>query len=371
MINENNHKQANRLMFFIVLLVLAVGVIYWYSDSLSGERKTDGFLSKTSDDSPMLENTIDFTDFKGDESNDFLEKDIVDKKTIPSASLVESTNEDNAKEGGFDNEISNNFRSISDGIEQLSASLDKEAENNISTTVDAIKQSLLDLAKHDTSALKNLIDFLEANLTNKLVKNELIDVLSTIKDPEVEQFGLKLARSKNHHQIIDGLDLLGKLAIPSEETLELTTQIIIQNQEEIDILLRAIQIMPVIPVPERKRSEILRKLSDLSEHKDEGIRSASIFSISKWAKNEQQLNPVIQALQSNTIDDRISAMMALEKSTITSQSLKKVFIDQMIDTNELWEIRSISADSLKRFNLTDFEYSEYESFREKQISNVK
>lgn len=375
----------------LVSLTLVIGGSYWYVNSddknASGladnaipkitpikkatgnqtvNSNVDPLFSGESEDSTASDSSLPFTGQTEDVA-----------KTIIADNKISNTIEDGIKEGSFENEIPQNFESISKGIEQLNSFLNMnenmnenrgESDNNLA--IGKIKQNLLDVAKQNSLALENLISLFEENLDNQSVKDELMDVLSAIKDPEVEALGMKLARSGEHKQIIDGVNLLSQLSIPNEETLALMIQLVSENPTSADILLPAIHAMPIIPVPEEKRSEILGELSGLSQHESEGVRSESIFAISQWAKNEQQLTPIIQALQSETADDKISAVMALGKSPVVSTNLKEILLARMMDENELWEVRSIASDALKRFNLTGSEYSEYKHFKEKQISDT-
>lgn len=380
MIDENNMTQLSKLL--IVPLILVIGGTYWYlnRDDKMVPRLADTVISKNTPIKITKEKQSVNKSVNTSFSNESEDSSAFDSKLFATVKVVKSSKSDNdissstiedetIQEGSFESGTPQYFESISKGVEQLISSLDMEQNDN-NLAIGKIKQNLLNVAKKDSLALENLINRFEANLDNQSVKDELMDILSAIKDPEVEALGMKLARSGDHKRIIDGVNLLSQLSIPNEETLALMTQLVSENSTSSDILLPAIHAMPVIPVPEEKRSEILRELSGLSQHESEGVRSESIFAISKWAKNEQQLSPVIDALQSETVDDKISAVMALEKSPVVSTNLKQILLARMVDDNELWEVRSISSDALKRFDLTSSEYSEYKRFKEKQISDA-
>ena len=113
---------------------------------------------------------------------------------------------------------------------------------------------------------------------------------------------------------------------------------------------------------------IIQVLEGLTQHGNEGVRSASIFEIAKWAKTTVQLDSVRMALTSESTNDRISAAMALQKSPVVSAVLREELIARMVDANELWEIRRMAADSLARFSLDDEQFALFESFKQEQAS---
>ena len=108
-------------------------------------------------------------------------------------------------------------------------------------------------------------------------------------------------------------------------------------------------------------------MSALSQYTYGAVRSEGIFAITKWAKNEQELENVVKALGSDVEDDRISAAMALENSSIVSDVLKNALLVKMKDKAELMEVRVFVANSLKRFDLSNSESSEYTNFRKEQM----
>lgn len=366
-------------IFWLILLIFIISLAYLFLHQKSSEtslkpinqtkQESSKLIPNSKQDSSSLEikstskNTEESSKNKlADSSSD--EQNQTEPVDNPDNKQKDNEDDEIANEGGFDSIASQNIEAVSDSVQQLSSILnsgDNSPAND--TNINNIKQSLLNLAKEDTESLNNLINLFEENSNNPSLKTELMDILSTIKDPEVEQLGYKLIESGLHDQIIDGLDLLGQLAIPNDKTLEVTTQLILTSQADVDIILPAIHAMPILPVSSEKRTIILSALSNLSQHNDIGVRSESLLSISQWAKNEQQLSPVIQALQSDTTDDKISAMMALENSPVVSENLKSILLSRMLDNKELWEIRSMAANSLKRFNLSDSEYLAYKDFK--------
>jgi len=377
MIIEGNNKQSRKILFLIALFVLIAVVIgYWlnHDDALTDTQsniQVSTFsknaqdklsINKESSAVPKVKNT----ELKEQNTQPHANNEIAkDKVTIDELNNIE---EEGSNEGG-NNEPQYSEESISREVEQLSFLLNTDNQDDLA--IDKIKQNILNRSKQDPSTLNDLISLYEANLDNQLIKNELIDVLGAIKDPEVEQLGMKLARSSDQATIIEGLDLLGQLSIPSNETLELTVQLLLQNQTDPNIILPAIHAMPTITISGNKRAEILQVLSGLSQHESEGVRSEALFAISKWAKTDQQLNPLIQALDSESTDNRISAIMAIQKSTVVSVSLKEILLARMTDNNELWEIRSIAAEALERFDLSDAEYADYKEFKEKQATDIQ
>lgn len=175
------------------------------------------------------------------------------------------------------------------------------------------------------------------------VGNHLGSILSEIKDPNVEALAHELASSPDRLEKIVGLDLLPDLRIPNEFSLELAMQTLEANQDDPDVVLSAINAIPVLPQPQIDTEMIIQVLEGLTQHRDGGVRSPSIFEIAYWAKTTVQLDSVRSALYSESKNDRISAAMALQNCPVVSDVLREELIARMVDPNEHWEIRRSMA----------------------------
>lgn len=257
--------------------------------------------------------------------------------------------------------------SITRGIKSLNKLLIQENKvYNIS--IETIKQHISNLARNHKEALRHLIVHFEENTKNNVLQDEILDILSHLKSTEVKKLGLRLMQSSNTSKMIDGLDLLFILHIENEEILMRTLDIIEHNQENYTLILSAIRLMPIIPVSEEKRLNIVKQYSRLSTHTNTDIRFASFIALSKWAKNTSELTPLLLTLEGTDTEDRISAITALHKSAIVSPQIKDILISYMLDKSELWEIRLLSSHTLERFDLNDTQSRQYRSFKQSQLS---
>ena len=259
---------------------------------------------------------------------------------------------------------------ISDDIGALSQLSSAQNPANFSA-IGEIQQRLTDSAKQDNKVLAQLISAFEENLDNHAIKQNLFLILAQINDPEVEVLAKDLVRSDDRATRISGLDLLGELKIPSKETWALTKGILADNPDDPEILLSAMHAVPNMPLSDQENGELIGVLSNLTQSDNEAVRSASILSISQWAKDAKQLAPVIQALNSEVTDDKISAAMALEQSSVVDPTLRETLLEKMTDDKELWEVRTMSANALGRFNLNKTNFLMLENFRKQQSDNVK
>jgi hypothetical protein len=245
---------------------------------------------------------------------------------------------------------------------ELALALGREDDMHI------MMQLLLDKASTDTKALQGILTEFEADPSSQ-IGQRLTQLLMELKDPEVEQTAQQMAVSDDPDQAKAGLNLLGGLKIQNKETLEITKQILQQATADPDVLMNAIYAMPVMSLAPQETEAVISNLANLAEqHENAGVRSSSLSKIAEWAKDADDLWPVIQALDvSRSQDDRISAVMAISKSTVVDDALCSTLIEHMMDTNELWEIRRYSAESLKRFKLNSQDYELLKQFRQENV----
>lgn len=273
---------------------------------------------------------------------------------------IEKIEETEENEGSFSTEVSAKTTLIQHQIESLNTLVNATVINRGKR--EKQKQEILTLVKENTQALATMIANFEDAGENRLLQDALFDILATIKDPEVESLGLRLVDAEENRQKILGLDLLAHLAIPNAKTLARTSAFIKEDDLDVEVLLSAIHAMPAMMVSEEKRADILNDYKHLLSHQDATVRSESLFALSKWSKNATQLQPVIDALSHTNTDDKISAMMAIESSPIVSVSLKEMLLEKMMNKTVLSEIRAMSANALKRFDLTTDEFEHYKEY---------
>ena len=262
-----------------------------------------------------------------------------------------------------------NLYKMSEGINELVRLVNADGAYDFKG-VNILKQDLLNLAKNDKAALDELLVAYADNLNNDRVQDLLFQVVSEVKDPKVEALATELALSSDRDERIAGFDLLGELQIPSEKNLELSMQALEQEQNDKELVLSALHALPKISLSQEDNAEVVGLLSELATNDNEAIRSESLIGIASWAKTQEELGAVVQALDSKTVDDRISAAMALEQSTVVGDDLKLSLLAKIEDDNEVWEVRSMSANALERFDLSSSEFASLQEYKKKQLGGV-
>ena len=351
-------SSAKTMLPVAIALTIGAGVGYWFSPATSVVTESEIDTTQTNINASTTGTTGNTT---GSTNSPTLDTVTTSPGNAPEASPLL-----NHQEGSFTPEYDNPASTMSNAIDHLMALSDSKDSRLVAESL----QQVLNLATQDTQALTTLIDAFNNNVDGVHIKDNLLQVLAEINDPEVEQLALDLAQSSDRDTRISGLDLLAELNIPSEETLRLTTDVLWQNQDDPEMLLSALNAVPDLTLPQEQNTQVLTLFNTLSKNDDDGVRSASLFAIASHAKNTNELEPVLQALNSNIGDDKISAAMALEQSPVTSLILKNTFFDKMTDETELWEVRTMAANSLGRFSLNATDFSILSSFREQQTADI-
>jgi len=223
-------------------------------------------------------------------------------------------------------------------------------------------------AQGNTQALAQLISLFKQNLKNVTVTNRLLVILASIKQAEVERVGQALAQSASYNEKLLGLELLSNLQLSSAETFTLSADIVC-NSKDIALITEAMAVLANIDYSLKNSQKILKCLGSASQHQDDAIRSNSLFLIARYAQNTAELRPVITALTSPDPDDRISAMMALQQSKVVGSELKSILLATMSDKQFSWDVRSIAAEALARFDLTQTEQLQLSAFKQSQQNN--
>lgn len=351
-------KHSYVVSIFLLTAVTA-GVLYWLDHGFlrSGEE-----VSATDKQVPFLPTAVGDESTIDGEHHETPTRDVSVPSVPDNAPAVEA-------EGTFDPLAKDEAYLQADAIlVDLQSTLANEAESKERDQVAGkLQQQLLNVSLQGRRALARVMDAFRADPTS-ILGNHLGSILAEIKDPEVEALAHALASSKDRFEKIAGLNLLADLRIPNESSLELTLQVLAASQEDPDVLLSAINAMPVLPQPQIDTEMIIQILEGLTQHGDEAVRSASIFEIAKWAKTAVQLDSVRNALYSASKNDRISAAMAIQESPVVSDVLREDLIARMVDPDELWEIRRMAADSLARFSLNDEQFALFEAFKQERAS---
>jgi hypothetical protein len=258
------------------------------------------------------------------------------------------------------------YNVVNDDLEMAIASLQLLPElisNKDFKGIAKFKQTLLSLAKGDNEILDQLLLSFQQQIDNEDIKYELLQILTKIKHPKVENYAQELALSNDRNDKLTGLELLADLGVANQETMNIALDSLHDSTADPQILQTAMRAMPDMLISSEQNREILTRLEELSQHPEESVRSESLFSIAKQAKNEEQLTPLLNAMQSGSIDEKISAAMAIEKSTVRGDNLKYALLNEVKNMNGLPEVRAMAASSLKRFSLSSSELRVLESYR--------
>lgn len=266
-------------------------------------------------------------------------------------------------EGGFSPDISET--TSGQALIQSIASANTSHGVNAPGEVGKLQQQLLDAAASDSAVLQQVIDTYRSDPGGPGAR-ELAHVLGEIRDPKVELLAQELANSGDRSERIKGLDLLGKLQIGNEENYQIAVSNMQANPDDAELVVFALHALPKIARSKSQNQQLMTTLSDLSRHADGGVRSASIFKLGQWAKTAEDVRPLIDTLSSDAKDDRISAAMAIQGSTVSSPQLRDALIERVSDSEELWEVRTMAADSLARFSLEDDQFEQLSQFRREQ-----
>ena len=349
--------EDNKKLFFIGLGLLIVGATVGYS--LGSVSHTNTLVKEEKIQEKIVKNH--------NSSHENLSDNTEIKREVSLAAKVDTKADEGKNEGS---DVNEDIYKMDKGIDKLIRLANSDDRDNYQEVAQA-KQALLNLAKRDTEALDELLEAYSDNIGNENVQALLFQVLSEVKDSKVESLATKLALSSDRNERIAGFDLLGELQIPSKENLNLSVEALQQEQGDKELVLSALHAMTPMPLSSDQNQEVVTLLAELTQNDNEAIRSESLLNIASWAKTESELDPVVKALDSEIADDKISAAMALEQSTVVGNDLKDTLLNKIKDPNELWEVRSMSANALGRFDLSTSEFSSLESFRAQQVGGVE
>ena len=346
----------NKNLLFIGLGLVLLGVAIGYTLAPS---KAQGSLDNKQNTSPQTQNTS-HTNNENSSSDTQMQEDLTE-------SVLIDTKEDEGKNETSD--VNEDIAKMDEGIDQLVRLANADGSYNFKAVAQA-QEALLSLAKQDGEALDELLVAYADNLSNDSVQALLFQVVSQVQDPKVESLATELATSSDRNNRIAGFDLLGELQIPSQENLTLSVEALQQEQGDQELVLSALHAMAPMPLSSDKNEEVVSLLAELTQSDNEAIRSESLINIAAWAKTEADLDNVVKALDSDVPDDKISAAMALEQSAVVGDNLKNTLLKKIQDLNELWEVRSMSANALGRFDLSPSDFASLENFRAQQVAGV-
>lgn len=231
----------------------------------------------------------------------------------------------------------------------LNDSLSVQDDNRLAVLQDEIEIT----ASINSDILDRLINLIRTDPSSKIAGFATTIMMRLVR-PETHQLGLELVEMADRSAVVTGLDLLSSTSrIRDDKALAAAQGAMAAYPEDGEVLLLAIDVVSHTATASTNRPVVLDSLRTLSTNQDDAVRQASLFAISKLSTDSDSMMSVIQALDSEIPDDRVSAVMAIQQSEVVSDDIKDALLNKMTDENELWEIRRIAADSLVRFDLTD------------------
>jgi len=251
--------------------------------------------------------------------------------------------------------------------EMLLATLEAMVSDNVDglrdQDINQIQQQLADLAGADDRVLTMMCTAYFED-PDAQQSQFIRQVLGTIRHPAVEGLGLALVANGEREQVIAGLDLIAELGIPNRNTFVPILQLMEQEDIDIEILSKSVQSLRPMALPQAESDRLLARLGELTRHENLGVRIESLFATARWAKSGTAVAPVVDALDSEIHEERVSAMMALKESTQVSEPMRGALLGILADTEEEWFLRRMAFDSLQRFELAEQDFLAVERFGE-------
>lgn len=106
-------------------------------------------------------------------------------------------------------------------------------------------------------------------------------------------------------------------------------------------------------------------------HSDETVRASGMIKMAQWAKDAQDLAPLVQMLgddENRSKTDRINSAIAISQSRVVNDELKETLLSRMNDPDELIEVRRYAAEALRRFKLSGKSFEQFQRFRQEEPS---
>ena len=190
------------------------------------------------------------------------------------------------------------------------------------------------------------------------LRNELVAVLTLKYTPVVEQMALAFLKDNNHTKQLIGLEVLSVFGGKSRTKGQpLAVKIICQaNQKTLvtsDLVSAALSLYDSKAFKNEQKSIQLECFNRLAKSEYESIRSESLFNIARLASNPGELAPVISAMKSPIFDIKMSALIALQESSVLAQEVKVALLDIATNSDEKSEFRTTARKLLGRFELTE------------------
>ena len=262
-------------------------------------------------------------------------------------------------------------RNVKDVLRQLHEIFSQRESFDVLTAdeqsrLNQLQQELIIYASDNSSIFDEIISIYKADPSSD-IGNFLHNVLVHLDESKVENLAKELIDSSQRDSMLAGLKLLSETNAAGADAYQSVERVLSTYPNDNELVLNAVSALPDQLPSNIDVTPVLNSLASLVNNSDDGaIRSESIFSIGRLAKDPESLDVVIEASKSQDLDDRRSAAMVLQNSELVSDEILNHLIERMGDNNEEWEIRRLSADSLNRFELNDSQQGAHRRFRDEQ-----
>ena len=209
------------------------------------------------------------------------------------------------------------------------------------------------------------------NGTNNKEVSLLLRILTSTRDPEIQQTAFLWASSKEDTQArIRGFDLLASMP-PSPKINQIALNEIFRDKET-PALPYAIQTLRRfdIPTPD-ETNKVVSRMHELTLHSDPHIRGASLQVLSEWDRAKHYLEEsILRLLKDDKPYVRYSVLAAMVTADIRSEEVKRQLFELLADSKTRDELRFAILSQFRRFPLTQAEYDRFRAVRDKLVNQA-
>ncbi len=244
----------------------------------------------------------------------------------------------------------------------LLQSMQAHASEDDEYLVDLIQQKLDALLRNNTVSLSEALNEL-AHYAGTPTGDLLVDVLSAINDPRIENSALLLVNASNiEEQRIAGFDLLSKIQSKSPVVRGAIVHIL-RTEQEPEIINAALSALKPSVVNDYQHLEIIEILTTLTYSHDEKIRAQSVTVLAEWAISEDHLEVVVNKTQDMSVQVRAQAAFALGNAKLKTEMSKLSLIALISDDKEDLRVRQNAWGSLGAYPLAESDVLRYRKIK--------
>ena len=184
-------------------------------------------------------------------------------------------------------------------------------------------------------------------------------LLGQFDNPIIAEVGAELAFSGDPVSQKTGLRLLGRLQPHSPRARE-TVADLLSVESNPEVLVSALNAMAKpARTSEAEQKDLLDRFSRLAKNNDPVVRSHSMAIISRWARDINMNEILLQGLDDSDPKVRETAAFSLIKTRHMSEEVKNGLLAKIEDSNERKRTREAALYALQRFDLNPDEQARY------------